>query len=76
MNPEIEIEMRILCDNIRKLRKRNRLSRRKMAKLLRISVFDLYRIEKGAFPVNVDVSILWEIRRHFGIDLKDQFRPI
>ena len=61
--------LEILCDNIRFLRKQNRLSRSKMARKLGVSVPTLDSLEQGIVPVRCGSHILFRLRQEFGIPI-------
>ncbi|MBO5047973.1 MAG: helix-turn-helix transcriptional regulator [Clostridia bacterium] len=63
----IETEIHILCENIRRLRKLNEISKTKMAKLLGISTRSLAMIEKDILPKNLCCDILFNIQNQFQI---------
>ena len=60
--------------NITDLRKQNGLSKRQMAKLLGVSVRTITRLERGDFPSNLSVRIVFQIQKHFGVAAKDQWK--
>ncbi len=61
------------CENVRKLRKINRLSKSEMAKLLRIGVKSLSKIESGVIPKRLKCEVLVRIKSVFGISYTDIF---
>ena len=65
------IESLILCENIRRLRKSEGLSKNKMAKILGISVKSLNSLEKSIIPKRLGLEVLIRIRNTFGILPKD-----
>lgn len=60
-------EMQIFFHNIRFLRKQNQLSKTEMAKILGISVSTLNKLENGEMPPRLNMSVFYQIHRHFGI---------
>ncbi len=58
--------------NVSRLRKQYGLSKKEMVKLLEISVYSLNKIENGELPLNIGVKILFNVKKHFGINIKDQ----
>ncbi|MBQ5321300.1 MAG: helix-turn-helix transcriptional regulator [Oscillospiraceae bacterium] len=71
-----EKEIRVFCENIRYLRKKNGLSEKEMAKKLGIGIKSLNSIESGYLPPRVTVDIIYAIYENFGILPKDIFYPI
>ena len=57
----------ILCQNIKILRERNGLSKKKMAQILDIGVTSLAKIEQGIMPPRTGVDIIFKISQHFKI---------
>ena len=55
------------CNNIVNLRKIFRLSKREMAKKLRIGVKSLTMIESGQVPKRLSVEVLFWVHENFGI---------
>ena len=66
-------EFMIFCQNIRTLRERNHLSRRKMAKLLHITPKTLSLLERGTLPARTSATVIFHLSRAFGIPPKDLF---
>ena len=62
----------IFCENVKRLRRKNCLSRREMAKCLHIGVATLVLIESGILPKWVTVNIMFQIYWRFGISFTDQ----
>lgn len=60
-------ELLTLAFNMTFLRRKHCLSKVAMAKLLRVSVRTLNRLEQGDVPHTLGVSILFNLYRHFGI---------
>ena len=65
--------IKYFCDNIKKLRKRNKLSKGKMAKKLGISRRWISNLEKGKIPPDLTVEILSTIANSFGIKPSQMF---
>ena len=68
--------IKYFCENIKTLRKRNKLSKRKMSKKLGISRRWLSSLEKGKIPTELTVDILISIDKHFGVSPSKMFSPI
>lgn len=59
--------MEVFTHNIRWLRKKHDLSKRKMAELLGIGLWSLNRLERGQIPPRMTIEILFAVQKHFGI---------
>ena len=59
--------MEVFTHNIRWLRKKHGLSKRKMAELLGIGLWSLNRLERGQIPPRMTIEILFAVQKHFGI---------
>lgn len=64
-------QMFLMCENIKRIRKNHRLSKREMAAKLGISVDCLKKLENGYISDNIPCSIFDEIEKNFRIELKD-----
>ena len=53
--------------NVAWLRRHYGISKKRMAKLLHISLGSIDRMEKGDLPEEIDVSVLFYIQDYFGI---------
>ena len=71
----VAYNMKILANNIMLLRQKYGLSKAETANILKISVSSLTKIEKGIIPPRLKVDILFYIRDHFGIPIKEIFLP-
>ena len=60
--------------NITELRLQNGLSKRQMAALLGVSVRTITRLERGDFPPNLSVNMVFRIQKHFGVTAADQWK--
>ncbi len=60
-------EIKILCENIKKLRAKENLSRKEMASRLGIGVFSLKKLENGILPPRLTWRFLLSIHESFGI---------
>lgn len=76
VNELISMEIKNFMRNIRFLRETNKLSKRKMAAILGISVENLNRIENGESMPDVSVEVVFNIYDYFGILPKDQFKDL
>lgn len=71
MNKETEIML--FCENIKSIRKTNKLSKKEMAKLIGIGTKSLTLIENGRLPPKLGCDVLFEIQKKFGIAPKTIF---
>ena len=69
-------DVQILCQNIKFLRQKYKLSKNKMAQILGVSVKTLNCIENGNFPPRMSCEILLRIQHHFAISPRQLFIPI
>ena len=69
-------EIRILCENIKKLRSICKMSKKEMASTLGISVASLTKLENGILPPRLDCCFLIQIYRNFGITPSQMFLPL
>ncbi|MBO5356880.1 MAG: helix-turn-helix transcriptional regulator [Clostridia bacterium] len=65
--------IKYFCENIKALRKSNKLSKGKMAKMLGISRKCLSSLEKGKISSDLTVEILSNIANSFGIKPSQMF---
>lgn len=71
-----ENEIDNFLGNIAYLRKQNKLSKRKMAQMLGISVKCLNGIENGELPPNIGVNVIFNIEKNFGVSPKKLFSAL
>ncbi len=76
MERETSKELRTFMKNVAWLRTHYGLSKKDMAKLLGVSVMTLTRIERGQFPSQLHISVMYNIQRHFGVRISNQFVDI
>ena len=60
--------------NIAWLRKNHGISKKNMAKILKISISTLNKIEEGILPPKLSANVVWRIYLKFGIRPDEQFR--
>ena len=58
---------------VKTLRQQNGLSQKEMAAILGIGLYSLRKIERGIFPLNLSLSPILNLYKHFGIKPSDQF---
>lgn len=63
--------MEIFIHNVIWLRKHYRLSKKKMAALLKISPWMLNKIEHGTLPPTLKIDVLYHINQVFGVSMVD-----
>ncbi len=71
-----ETNVLIFCENIKRLRKREHLSKKDMAKILHIGVKTLTAIESGVLPKSLDCSVLFYIDDNFNISASDMLASL
>ena len=65
MNEDKEITN--LLYNIKWLRKRDKLSKKQMARILGIGMVSMNKIEKGKVPYRLGANVIIAVYQHFGI---------
>ncbi len=73
---DTENEIKIFLKNIAVLRHLNSLTKNEMAKILKIGIVEVEKIERGELPPSITIEVIFEIHKHFGINPKDQFKPL
>ena len=58
-------------DNIARLRRHHKLTKKEMAAKLNISVWSLNKMEKGELPPRLTIDVLYRIYLVFGISMAD-----
>ena len=66
----------IFCQNIKKLREREKLSKKDMAKRIGIGVKSLTMLENSILPKRLTCEIVFKIQDEFNIHPKNIFKPI
>ena len=69
----MEQELKLFCNNLSTLRKREKLSLTHMASKLNISVKSLKLLEAGTLPPRLSTAILFAIQKNFGVAPRDMF---
>ena len=70
------VEKITFCNNVKKLREINKLSKKEMAKRLHISVRSLSMLEQGIIPPKMSMQVAIVLSREFEMALCDVFRAI
>ena len=60
-------QIRLFCQNVKKLRTKNNLTKSQMAKALGISIYALSLLEGGTLPQRMSCEVLFFIHEKFGI---------
>ena len=68
MDLKNDTQIVVFCQNIKKLREKNGLSEKEMAKILGIGAISLEKIEQGIIPYRTGVKLIFNISQHFGIE--------
>ena len=66
-------EMENFLSNIVWIRKKQGISKKNMAKILKISVSSFNKIENGICPPKLSANVVWRIYLNFGICPDEQF---
>lgn len=66
----------IFCENVKRLRQKEKLSKREMSKILGIGVKTLTAIESGIIPPRMGCTMLLKIHKSFGIRPEDMFADL
>ena len=66
-------DIRVFCENVKKIRENKKLSKRAMAELLGISVYSLNLLERGKVPHRLSIDIVYNINSSFGISPNELF---
>ena len=67
------LEIKSLCNNVKKIRKRYSLSKKAMSMLLEISVYSLNKLENHILPPRLSAEIILRICIVFKISIKELF---
>lgn len=67
------MELQLLCNNIRKLRLKNGLSQKQMAKHLHIGTESLRKMERGEIPPRMGVNLIFYTCKYFGVTIRQLF---
>ena len=69
------LDTAVFCQNIKRLREKNRLSKRQMARILHIGTKSLTMLENGIIPPRMDVAVLIYISSYFRVRPDMLFLP-
>ena len=73
---EIQKETLTFCQNIKKIREKEKLSKKEMAKRLEIGVNSLTMLENGIIPKRISCELIFKIEDEFDILTKNIFKPL
>ncbi len=73
---KINQETLIFCQNIKKIREKEKLSKKEMAKRLEIGVKSLTMLENGIIPKRLSCKFIFRIEDEFNILPKNIFKPL
>ncbi len=71
-----DIELKNFLSNIKWLRSHYGLTKYEMAKILRLSVKSIERIERGEMPSKLSLNVVFRIQSFFNITAKEQFEAL
>ena len=69
-------EILVFGENVKKLRKKENLSKKEMAEIMGVGVRSVTMLENGVLPLRLDVKALQRLSFRFGIKIEDLFSEI
>ena len=69
-------EILVFGENVKKLRKKENLSKKEMADIMGVGVRSVTMLENGVLPLRLDVKALQRLSLRFGIKIEDLFSEI
>ena len=72
-NEELNIQWNNLIYNINSIRKQHNLSKKQFAVILNTSEKIIDKIEKQQIPIDLNLQIVFNIHKYFGIEITDLF---
>ena len=72
----VQEEMTVFCNNVKRLREGQGLTRKEMAARLGVGVGTLTRLETGEIPPRLSVSVVCRISREFNIHPRELFMDV
>ena len=66
-------EIMIFCQNIKRLREKNELSKKEMADILEIGLTSLVKIEHGIVPPRMGADVIFKTSQYFKIKPHELF---
>lgn len=73
-NDSITIEFNNFCENMKKLRIENNLTKKAMAEKLNVTTRTIRMLENHQIPVTLTVEFVFKIIRTFNVDGADLFK--
>lgn len=68
-----KIKLKYFFDNLKRLRRENKLSKKKMARILHIGTKTLTALENGVLPPRLKANILFTIFKEFNVTPDQMF---
>lgn len=72
----VQEEMTVFCNNVKRLREGQGLTRKEMAARIGVGVETLTRLETGEIPPRLSVSVVCKISREFNIHPGELFMDV
>ena len=73
-NETITVEFNNFCENVKKLRVENNLTKKAMAEKLNVTTRTIHMLENHQIPVTLTVEFVFKIIRTFNVDGADLFK--
>ena len=73
-NDSISVEFNNFCDNLKKLRVENNLTKKAMAEKLEVTPRTIRMLENYEIPTTLTVEFVYKVIRTFNVDGSDLFK--
>lgn len=73
-NDSISVEFNNFCDNLKKLRVENNLTKKAMAEKLNVTPRTIRMLENYEIPTTLTVEFVYKVIRTFNVDGSDLFK--
>ncbi len=73
-NDSISVEFNNFCDNLKKLRVENNLTKKAMAEKLEVTPRTIRMLENHEIPTTLTVEFVYKVIRTFNVDGSDLFK--
>ncbi len=73
-NDSISVEFNNFCDNLKKLRVENNLTKKAMAEKLEVTPRTIRMLENYEIPATLTVEFVYKVIRTFNVDGSDLFK--
>lgn len=73
-NDSITVEFNNFCDNLKKLRVENNLTKKAMAEKLEVTPRTIRMLENHEIPTTLTVEFVYKVIRTFNVDGSDLFK--